>query len=140
MLLEAQAWIRANSPAHVKSLELITLAELEEIRRIWVVDKHEFEDRLPVIYVEATGSPYPRRPLDEHLPLNAGTIEVLQEITGEDRLHLEMVRELLDISNSATAPRPAALACSRPWRKRCAAAFTTTRPTPPAVPSTGRKR
>jgi len=97
MLLEAQAWIRANGPAHVKSLELITLAELEEIRRIWVVDKHEFEDRLPVIYTEAMSRPYPGRPLDEHLPLNAGTIEVLQEITGEDRLHLEMVRELLDI-------------------------------------------
>jgi DNA sulfur modification protein DndC len=97
MLLEAQAWIRANGPAHVRSLELITLAELEEIRRIWVVDKHEFEDRLPGIYAEAAGSPYPGGPLDEHLPLNAGTIEALQEITGDDRLHLETVRELLDI-------------------------------------------
>ena len=60
MLLEAQAWIRGNGPAHVRSLELITLAELEEIRRIWVVEKHEFEDRLPVIYARPQGSlPWP---------------------------------------------------------------------------------
>jgi DNA sulfur modification protein DndC len=96
-LLEAQAWIRKNGPAHVKALDLVTLAELEEIRRIWVVDKHEFEDRLPVIYEEALGEPYPGHPLDEHLPLGPDTVEVLKEITGGDRLHFELVRELLDI-------------------------------------------
>ena len=41
-LLEAQAWIRENGPEYVRSLDLVTLAELEEIRRIWVVEKHEF--------------------------------------------------------------------------------------------------
>jgi DNA sulfur modification protein DndC len=96
-LLEAQTWIRANGPAHVGSLDLVTLNELEEIRRIWVVEKHEFEDRLPVIYREATGSEYPGKPLDEHLPLGAEVVDVLQQITGGDRLHFEMVRELLDI-------------------------------------------
>jgi DNA sulfur modification protein DndC len=97
MLLEAQTWIRANGPAHVRSLELITLKELEEIRRIWVVEKHEFEDRLPVIYQETTSTAYPGRTLDEHLPLGADIVEVLRSVTGNDRLHFEMVRELLDI-------------------------------------------
>jgi len=96
-LLEAQAWIREHGPDHVRTLELVTLAELEEIRRIWVIDKHEFEDRLPVIYEEALGEPYPGHPLDEHLPLGSDTVEVLKEITGGDRLHFELVRELLDI-------------------------------------------
>ncbi|MDA8310868.1 MAG: DNA phosphorothioation system sulfurtransferase DndC [Actinomycetota bacterium] len=96
-LLEAQAWIRKNGPAHVTALELVTLAELEEIRRIWVVDKHEFEDRLPVIYEDALGAAYPGRPLDEHLPLGPDTVEVLKDITSGDRLHFELVRELLDI-------------------------------------------
>lgn len=96
-LLEAQAWIRANGPGHVRSLELVTLDELEEIRRIWVVEKHEFEDRLPKIYEEATGDAYPGETLDEHLPLGAEVVDVLQDITGGDRLHFEMVRELLDI-------------------------------------------
>jgi len=96
-LLEAQAWIRANGPTHAGSLELITLDELEEIRRIWVVEKHEFEDRLPVTYKEATGEPYLGKTLDEHLPLGTEVVDVLREITGGDRLHFEMVRDLLDI-------------------------------------------
>ncbi|EJZ12217.1 hypothetical protein MVAC_03136 [Mycolicibacterium vaccae ATCC 25954] len=96
-LLEAQAWIRANGPDYVRSLELVTLPELEEIRRHWVVEKHEFEDNLPRIFKEATGEDYPGRPLDEHLPLGADAVEVLQEVVGDDRLHFELVRELLDV-------------------------------------------
>jgi DNA sulfur modification protein DndC len=96
-LLEAQAWIRQNGPDYVRSLELVTLAELEEIRRIWVVDKHEFEDNVPLLYAAAIGEPYPGRLLDEHLPLGPEAVDVLREVVGEDRLHFELVRELLDI-------------------------------------------
>jgi len=96
-LLEAQTWIRQNGPSYVQDLELITLDELEEIRRIWVVDKHEFEDSLPVIYRQTTGSEYPGRPLDEHLPLGPDTVEILREVVGDDRVHFELVRELLDV-------------------------------------------
>jgi DNA sulfur modification protein DndC len=96
-LLEAQAWIQENGPQSVQALELVTLAELEEIRRIWVVDKHEFEDSLPAIYVDALGKPYPGRPLDEHLPLGADLVEVLREVSDGDQIHFELVRELLDI-------------------------------------------
>ncbi|WP_338767803.1 DNA phosphorothioation system sulfurtransferase DndC [Nocardia vulneris] len=96
-LLEAQAWIRGNGPEYVRSLDLVTIAELEEIRRIWVVDKHEFEDDLPGIYEAALGQSYPGRPLDEHLPLGADMIESLKEVAGADRLHFELVRDLLDI-------------------------------------------
>lgn len=96
-LLEAQAYIRTEGPEYVKALELVTLAELEEIRRLWVVEKHEFEDSLPGIYAAAMGETYPGRPLDEHLPLGPQTITILKEIAGPDRLHFEMVRELLDV-------------------------------------------
>ncbi|SKJ66982.1 PUA domain (predicted RNA-binding domain) [Mycobacteroides abscessus subsp. massiliense] len=96
-LLEAQAFIRAEGPDYVRSLDLITQAELDEIRRIWVVEKHEFEDHLPAIYERAMGVPYPGRPLDEHLPLGSELIDTLREVTGGDRLHFELVRELLDV-------------------------------------------
>lgn len=96
-LLEAQAWIRDNGPDYVSTLELISVAELEEIRRIWVVDKHEFEDSLPGIYKQAVGKPYPGKPLDEHMPLGPEMIDSLATISGGDRLHFELVRELLDI-------------------------------------------
>ncbi|MGX1117991.1 DNA sulfur modification protein DndC [Streptomyces ambofaciens] len=61
-LLQAQTWIRAHAPEHVQNIELITLDELHEIRRIWVFDKHEVEDSLPQIYQEATGEPFPGGP------------------------------------------------------------------------------
>ncbi|MFK0402743.1 DNA phosphorothioation system sulfurtransferase DndC [Microbacterium sp. NPDC090225] len=96
-LLDAQTWIRENGPDYVRDLELVTLAELEEIRRLWVVEKHEFEDRVPRIYQATVGEPYPGRPLDEHLPLGEDMIAALEEVAGEDRIHFEMVRELLDI-------------------------------------------
>nr|WP_197683605.1 DNA phosphorothioation system sulfurtransferase DndC [Jiangella alkaliphila] len=96
-LLEAQAWIRRNGPDYVRSLHLVTVAELEEIRRLWVVEKHEFEDNLPSLYEAAIGEPYPGRPLDEHMPLGPETVDVLREVIGDDRLHFEMVRELLDV-------------------------------------------
>lgn len=96
-LLEAQAFIREEGPDYVRSLELITQAELEEIRRIWVVEKHEFEDHLPAIYEQAMGAPYPGGPLDEHLPLGPELVDTLRDVTGGDRLHFELVRELLDI-------------------------------------------
>ncbi|OBJ37420.1 sulfurtransferase DndC [Mycolicibacterium mucogenicum] len=96
-LLEAQAFIREEGPDYVRSLELVTQAELEEIRRIWVVEKHEFEDHLPAIYERAMGEPYPGGPFDEHLPLGADLIATLREVTGGDRMHFELVRDLLDI-------------------------------------------
>ncbi|MCP9491213.1 MAG: DNA phosphorothioation system sulfurtransferase DndC [Solirubrobacteraceae bacterium MAG38_C4-C5] len=96
-LLQAQRWIQENGPEQVRDLELISLAELEEIRRIWIIDKHEFEDRLPVIYEETLLAHYPGRDLDTSLPLGRDELELLEDICGEDRIHYEMVRELLDV-------------------------------------------
>lgn len=102
-LLEAQSGIREHGPAEVRGIELITLEELEEIRRIWVVDKHEFEDVLPRIYEQATGQTYPGRPMDEHLPLGADDVDLLKEIAGGDTTHFQLVRELLDIEQRQRA-------------------------------------
>jgi DNA sulfur modification protein DndC len=97
-LLEAQTWIRKQGPADVRDIELITLDELQEIRRLWVVDKHELEDRLPRVYREATGEDYPCKPLDDQSLLGPEQMEVLASICGDDRLHYEMARELLSVT------------------------------------------
>jgi DNA sulfur modification protein DndC len=97
-LLHAQTWIRKNGPAGVRKIELITLNELQEIRRIWVIDKHELEDRLPRIYEEATSAPYPGRALDDNLVLGPEDMAQLNEICGDDRLHYELTRELLSLT------------------------------------------
>jgi DNA sulfur modification protein DndC len=96
-LLEAQEHIRATGPDNVRGIELVTVRELEEIRRIWVVDKHEFEDSLPRIYADTTGRAYPGADLGERLPLGAEEIDILAGLCGNDRIHFETVRELLDV-------------------------------------------
>jgi DNA sulfur modification protein DndC len=97
-LLGAQVHIRKHGPNDVRGIELITMEELQEIRRIWVVDKHELEDSLPRIYEEVTGDVYPGAPLDDDLVLGASEMAILVEACGEDRLHYELSRELLSIT------------------------------------------
>jgi len=112
-LLRAQTHIRKNGPREVRNSEvwnsevrnsevrdirLISLEELQEIRRIWVVDKHELEDLLPGIYRDATGEDYPGCPLDDNLTLGAPEMELLMDLCGDDRLHYELTRELLSIT------------------------------------------
>ncbi len=96
-LLSAQKIIRTNKSADVRNIELITLAELQEIRRIWVVEKHEMEDSLPRIYAEATGQPYPGTALDDNLVLGESEMDLLRDICGGDRLQFELARELLSV-------------------------------------------
>ena len=97
-LLRAQTEVRKRGPEDVSNIELITLEELQEIRRIWVVDKHELEDSLPRIYEEVTGSAYPGAPLDDDLVLGASEMTHLSEICEGDRLHYELSRELLSLT------------------------------------------
>lgn len=97
-LLKAQSHIRRHGPPEVRSIELIGLEELQEIRRIWVIDKHELEDTLPQIYREATGEEYFGRPLDDNLMLGAAEMDELRDLCGPDRLHFELTRELLSIT------------------------------------------
>jgi DNA sulfur modification protein DndC len=97
-LLRAQTWIRHNGPPGVRGIDLINLEELQEIRRIWVVDKHELEDALPRLYREATGEDYPGRPLDDYQTLGERDMRELEELSEGDRLHYELTRELLSLT------------------------------------------
>ncbi len=97
-LLRAQTHIRRNGPPDVREIELITLEELQEIRRIWVMDKHELEDSLPRLYRKATGEDYPGRPLDDNLVLCEREMQELEELCEGDRLHYELTRELLSLT------------------------------------------
>lgn len=57
-LLEKQKEINETGPEEFSNLELISIGELRCIRRIWVFDKHEFDDSLPRIYKEVTGKEF----------------------------------------------------------------------------------
>ena len=99
-LLAAQVHIQKHGPHDCADLTLISMEELQEIRRIWVIDKHELEDSLPRIYQEATGIPYPGGPLDDDMVLGDAEMADLAESCGEERLHYELCRELLSLTNN----------------------------------------
>lgn len=102
-LLTTQLQMRKNAPKSLDKFEVITLEELEEIRRIWVVEKNEIEDSLPKIYERAMGEPYPGRPLDERPALSAEDINLLREICEQqgdpDGIHFQLIRELLNVEH-----------------------------------------
>lgn len=98
LVLHAQRWVQQNGPAEVRSLELVTAAELAEIRRIWVVDKHEIEDLLPDIYQDELGEPYPDATLDKETPFSASDLAELKRLCADDKLHYELTRNLLAMS------------------------------------------
>lgn len=96
-LLRAQAHVRKHGPEEARDIELITMEELHEIRRIWVFKKHEVEDILPRIYEEETGEKFPGQDLEDQLVIRASEIDVLRKICGDDEIHFNMVRELLAV-------------------------------------------
>ncbi len=96
-VLETQEFLRENAPKEMGQIELITKEELQEIRRIWVVEKHEIEDRLPAIYQEVTGKPYPGQKIDDHQVFDNEVLALLRESCGTDGMHYEMLRNLIDV-------------------------------------------
>lgn len=96
-VLEAQMEARVTGPSEVADIELITLDELHEIRRIWVVEKHELEDNLLRIYEEVVGEPFPGDHIDSNLVFGLEEMRLLKEICAGDILHFELARELIDI-------------------------------------------
>lgn len=101
-LLQAQTVVRENpsTPSSVQEIELISLPELHEIRKIWILEKHEIEDRLPEIYEQEIGTPFPAEPFGDIQPFSALEMQILKSICLDDQLHFELVRELLSVEQS----------------------------------------
>ena len=98
-VLETQAHVRKIGPNYVRELSLIQPAELDEIRRIWVVDKHEMEDTLPRIYAEATGEKFPGGEVNDGLPFGAEEMNLLRELCNGNHGQYELARELISLSS-----------------------------------------
>lgn len=96
-VLEAQVQVRNTAPDEYKDITLITPEELSEIRRIWLEEKHEFDDSLPKIYEEVTGEPYQdtRLVVNNHF-LGSDEWDILADICQDDTMHLELMAKLLD--------------------------------------------
>lgn len=106
-LLEAQIIVNQKLPKGIPQLELITMDELQEIRRIWLVDKREIEDFLPQIFVAVTGKAFPTSASGSEPVLRADEIDILQRVShaeGVDKtLHYQLVRNLITAQTLADA-------------------------------------
>lgn len=96
-LLEVDREVRRLVPPSLGKMDLIRAEELREIRRVWVVEKHEFDDALPRIYEQVRGTPYPYQDDLEQQPFGAKEWDILADICGTDDLALEMNASLLDV-------------------------------------------
>lgn len=98
-VLTAQTQIRKNGSEEIKDIILINSQELQEIRRIWLEEKHEFDDSLPRIYQEVTGKSFECEDFDYgavNSLLGSDEWEVLEKICNDDPMHLELMAKLLD--------------------------------------------
>jgi DNA sulfur modification protein DndC len=95
-VLEVQRDVRALGPAEFSELELISMPELHEIRRIWLYEKHEFDDSLPILYQEITGAAFPATASDDTL-LRSEDWSILHEVCGDDQELFQLQASLLDI-------------------------------------------
>ena len=105
--LEIQKNISENGPEEFQNLELITIPELRNIRRIWVNDKHEFDDTLPGIYEDVFGKPFddPEWIAPEAFKKEEWDIlkDVVEELYPDEELAFEMAYSLIDIENRSNS-------------------------------------
>ena len=112
-VLEAQQSARENGPAEFREIQLITLEELNEIRRLWLHEKHEFDDSLPRIYEEVTGEPFPK-PREDGNALRADDWELLREVCEGDEVLFDLQVALLGVEQTVSRDDPAGRRHRRP--------------------------
>ena len=105
-LLNIQKEIQENGPEEFSNLELIRIPELQAIRRIWVNDKHEFDDSLPKIYEKVVGKEFedPEWIHYENFEAEEWNIlkEVCEEMFPDEELAFEMMYSLVDVENKSS--------------------------------------
>ena len=105
-LLKIQKNINLNGPEEFRDLELIQIPELRSIRRIWVYDKHEFDDSLPRIYERVIGKPFDDPEWIHNENFGEEEWKILKQVCSEmypgEELAFEMMYSLIDLENQAT--------------------------------------
>ena len=106
-LLEMQRGININGPEEFSDLELISIPELQNIRRIWVFDKHEFDDVLPQIYESVMNKPFPDPEWVSSEMFRKTEWDILKSVCDElyhdEELAFEMLYSLIDIENHSNS-------------------------------------
>lgn len=91
-LLETQQQVREEGPD--PNLQLITDAELEEIRNIWRTERSDWEDAVPQIYKDVVGER--AWIVDDTTSFTAEDKQLLAAICDENEIPVALVAKLLD--------------------------------------------
>ena len=120
-LLETQEQVRAAGPTDVAGLQLISDEELGEIRRIWINDKHEFDDTLPHIYEDVVGGPVPHLDRIPKGPFGKDEWDLLAELTDNNYVFLDLQASLLGVEHRSggTLARKAVIGELEQQIRRC---------------------
>ena len=106
-LLSIQKDINENGPEEFGDLELIRIEELQAIRRIWVNDKHEFDDSLPKIYEKIVGKTFEDPTWIHYENFENEEWQILKRVCDEmypdEELAFEMMYTLIDVENKASS-------------------------------------
>ena len=90
-LLQTEVEIQQEQP----ELSLISLDELREIRRIWLMERQDWEDSLPRIYKEVTGRSVDWEQYDQAMPGELEA-ELLGQLAADHDVPTRLVQKLLD--------------------------------------------
>jgi len=102
-----QIEINKIGPDEFSNLELITIPELVEIRKIWVNENHEFDDSLPGIYEKIIGKPFPDNTIYTSNSYQKREWDILKDVcnpdtnNGEEQL-FELMYTLVDIERKSS--------------------------------------
>lgn len=92
-LLRVQEQIRREGPD--RDIELINPDELYEIRRLWRVEAHDWEDSVPIIYHQVTGRDLPW-PQDDGAVFGASERALLAQMCAEEEVPLNLMLALIE--------------------------------------------
>lgn len=96
-LLEVQQQIREIGPPDVSGIELISLAELQEIARVWEYEKGEMFEPVAEIYEDVVGEPFPGVCADDRF-FGDDDFQILKDVAGEDDSEfLQMLVQMLSV-------------------------------------------
>lgn len=90
-LLETQVELQREKP----EMSLISLEELREIRRLWQLERQDWQDSLPQIYESTVGYQVEWEQNDAAMPGQLEA-ELLAELTAEANVPMRLVQKLLD--------------------------------------------
>jgi DNA sulfur modification protein DndC len=123
-LLLVEKIIHDKGPTEIKTVPLITMDELRYIRKIWLDEKHEFEDSLPSIYEEVTRRKFDDDSINKNKYFGKKESVLLKNICHslfpKEDLLPELLQSLLDNEAKASAissRRNIIVSCEREIKK-----------------------